>query len=223
MQKEINNNQQDSQRKYIPAAGKDWHLPLYDPLCKLFGIDSDRKKLIDQAAIASTHRILDIGCGTGTLILLIKQHYPEVEVVGLDPNPKALARAKRKAERVNYVVQLDQGFSDELPYTSSSFDRVFSSFMLHHLKTKEKESMLHEVRRVLKPNGSLHLLDIENPESKTEKSLISRQVHSNPILKDNSEAKILRLMSLAGFAQVKKICHKDIFFGRIAYYMASVP
>jgi ubiquinone/menaquinone biosynthesis C-methylase UbiE len=84
-------------------------------------------------------------------------------VVGLDPDPKALAIAKRKAQRAGLAIQLDQGFSDGLPYPDASFDRVFSSLMFHHLKAEEKAATLREVRRVLRPGGSLHLLDFGPP------------------------------------------------------------
>src|SRR5262249_15587895 len=76
-----------------------------------------------------------------------------------------LTRARRKAERAAVPIQLDQGVLDELPYPDASFDRVFSSFMLHHLQAGEKEKTLREVRRVLQPGGSLYLLDFRGPES----------------------------------------------------------
>lgn len=63
----------DIQRTYLPAAGHGWALPLYDPLVKLLGGDAAKKQLLDQAAIREGHRILDIGCGTGTLATLIKR------------------------------------------------------------------------------------------------------------------------------------------------------
>jgi ubiquinone/menaquinone biosynthesis C-methylase UbiE len=115
-----------SGKTYLPAAGRDWLLPLYDPFVKLFGGDTARRKLLDQATVRPGHHVLDIGCGTGTFATLIKGLYPDVDVVGLDPDPKALARAKRKAERAAVSIRLDQGFSDELPYPEASFDRVFS-------------------------------------------------------------------------------------------------
>jgi SAM-dependent methyltransferase len=87
----------ETHRTYLPAAGKDWALPFYDPMVKLLGGDAARRKLLDQAALAPRHRVLDIGCGTGTLVTLMKRLYPGLEVVGLDPDPKALARAKMKA------------------------------------------------------------------------------------------------------------------------------
>src|SRR3981081_4250717 len=98
-----------SGRSYLPAAGHDWSLPLYDPLVKLLGGDAVRTTLLEQAALRPGHRVLDIGCGTGTLAVLTKRQHPDVEVVGFDPDPKALARAKRKAQRAALSIQLDRG------------------------------------------------------------------------------------------------------------------
>src|SRR2546430_13790941 len=92
-----------SSRTYLPAAGHDWSSPLYDPIVKLLGGDAARKALLEQAALRPGQRVLDVGCGTGTLATLIKQLYPDVEVVGLDPDPEALARARRKAARAGAV------------------------------------------------------------------------------------------------------------------------
>ena len=129
----------DSGKTYLPAAGHDWLLPLYDPFVKLVGGEAARRTLLDQATIQPSFRILDIGCGTGTLALLIKKLHLAVDVVGLDPDPKALARAKRKAERAGISMRLDQGFADELPYKNASFDRVFSTFMFHHVPMDKKQ------------------------------------------------------------------------------------
>lgn len=54
-------------REFLPAAGHDLFLPLYDPLVSLLGGDRAREELIDQARIEDHHRVLDVGCGTGTL------------------------------------------------------------------------------------------------------------------------------------------------------------
>src|SRR5438309_4395984 len=122
-----------SSRTYLPAAGHDWSLPLYDPIVKLLGGDASRRALLYQAALRPGQRVLDVGCGTGTLATLIKQLYPDVEVVGLDPDPKALARARRNSARAGVSIPLDQGFGVVLPYPDAWFGCVFPSFMFHHL------------------------------------------------------------------------------------------
>ena len=116
--------------------------------------------MIAQAELQPRQAVLDIGCGTGTLAVWIKQGHPEVDVVGLDPDPPALARAERKAKRAGVAVRFDRGFADALDYRDATFDRVFSSMMFHHLRSEERSKALAEVRRVLKPGGRLEFLDL---------------------------------------------------------------
>ena len=144
---------------YLPAAGRDWALPLYDPVVHVMGIRRVWDTLIEQADIQPTDRVLDIGCGTGGLTVRLKRRHPAVSVIGLDPDPHALARARRKGDRDRLAIQFDRGFSDSMDYPDASFDRVLSSFMFHHLSTEAKIKTLSEVRRVLRPGGSLHLRD----------------------------------------------------------------
>ena len=209
-----------SRRTYLPAAGHDWLLPLYDPLLKFLGVESARRELIDHAAIRPNHRVLDSGCGPGSLVILIKQCHSDAEVVGLDPDPKVLVRGKRKAERAGISVQFDQGFSDELPYPESSFDRVLSSFMFSHLKPEEKKNALNEVRRILRPSGSFHLLDFGGAEARAD-GLLARLLHSTEHLQDNFEGRLSRLMGEMGFDS-NEVVGRATVLGRIAYYRASL-
>jgi SAM-dependent methyltransferase len=70
-------NAADSGKRYLPAAGHDWLLPLHDLFVKLLGGEAARKTLLDQATIQPGFRVLDIGCGTGTLAILIKRLIPQ--------------------------------------------------------------------------------------------------------------------------------------------------
>ncbi len=146
-------------RAFVPAAGRDWLLPFYDPLLRLLGEDRLKGALIEAADIRPGHRVLDLGCGTGTLALMIRAQYPEAHVVGLDPDPKALSIAGRKAERAGAVVEWHQGFADALPFEDGSFDRVVSSLVFHHLTAETVRATVPELRRVLKPGGSVWVLD----------------------------------------------------------------
>ena len=76
-------------RRFLPGMGRDWLLPLYDPFTRLIGVESAHRKLAEQAELATADRVLEIGCGTGNLALLVKRMRSHVEVVGLDPDPKA--------------------------------------------------------------------------------------------------------------------------------------
>ncbi len=214
---------EDVNRTYLPAAGHDWALPLYDPLVKLLGADKARRALLDQAVVQPMHRVLDVGCGTGSLVALIKQIYPDVDVVGLDPDPKALARAERKAARVPASIRFDLGSSDALPYTDASFDQVFSSFMFHHLRPDQRGKTLREILRVLQPGGSLHLLDFERPAAAAGR--LARRLHSSRHLDGNSAQRVLALLRQAGFVSLRKVMTGAMVFGllQLGYYRAIAP
>jgi ubiquinone/menaquinone biosynthesis C-methylase UbiE len=211
-----------TQRTYLPAAGHDWFLPLYDPLTKLLGFDSSRRRLLEQAALERHHRVLDVGCGTGTLAVLIKRLYPTVDVTAVDPDPRALARAKRKAASASVAVRFETGFADALPYADATFDRVFSSMMLHHVEPGEKENALREMHRVLKRGGRFELLDFATPSAHGHGAL-SRLIHSHHRLKDNSEGRIVQLLTAAGFADASKLHEEAMLAGRVAYFEARKP
>jgi ubiquinone/menaquinone biosynthesis C-methylase UbiE len=189
----------------VPAAGRHWALPFYDPVVSLIGANPTRRVLIDQADLGRGQQVLEIGCGTGSLVTLLKRLYPDVEVVGLDPDPKALARAAQKAERAAVSVRFDRGFSDELPYRDRSFDRVLSSFMFHHLPADVKARTLTEVKRVLKPGGVLLLLDFA--------------AHG----RGGEDDRVIERMRAAGFAHARQMREDALLFGRlrVRYYAAT--
>ena len=209
-------------RTFLPAAGRDVFLPLYDPLVSLMGGARARDELVKQASIEPNQSVLDLGCGTGTLVVLLKRKYATAQIFGIDPDPKALRRAQKKVRRAGVAVQLDEGFADELPYDEGTFDRVLSSFMLHHLEDPDREKMLREVLRVLRPGGSFHLLDFAGGEDRAQ-GRWGRLVNSHAHLEDNSQQRILQLMRRAGFMNAEKVKDGSMLFGLMptAYYKAE--
>jgi ubiquinone/menaquinone biosynthesis C-methylase UbiE len=212
-----------TRKTYLPAAGKDWLLPLYDPFTKVLGVEASHTKLIYQASISPGQRVLEIGCGTGNLAILGKRLNPACEVVAIDPDPEALARARRKAERRGATIQFDEGFAEELPYPDASFDRVFSAFMLHHVRPDAKALSLREAFRVLKAGGSLHLADFDEGQRLFSglHGFLASIFHSRHGA--SSRHTVLGLMQHAGFVNSREVADQTVVFGRITYYEGVRP
>jgi ubiquinone/menaquinone biosynthesis C-methylase UbiE len=107
-------------KDFITDAGTDWLLTLYDPVDHLLRGGRAKEGLLRQARIPAGARVLDVGCGTGTLAILTKRQHPDAVVVGVDPDPKALAMALRKAARRGVDVTFDQGYCQSSPTQTRS-------------------------------------------------------------------------------------------------------
>jgi ubiquinone/menaquinone biosynthesis C-methylase UbiE len=208
------------QRPFVPASGRGWLLPLYDPLTRLLGVARVHRRLIDQAGLRPGQRVLEIGCGTGNLLLAAKQAQPGATAVGLDPDLTALARASRKARRRGLAVQLDRGYADDLPYADDSVDVVLSSFMLHHVPADVRETAMREVRRILAPGGALHLVDIGG-EAAPAHGWVARRAHRHEMTRENFGGGIPDLLRRAGFTGVTET-GSDVrrHVGRFSFYRA---
>ena len=211
-----------TRRPFVSAAGQDWLLPFYDPFTRWLGVEATHRRLIDQADIHPGHRVLEIGCGTGNLAILLKRIHPEAEVVGLDPDPKALARARRKAASTSASVEFDLGFSEELPYPDGSFERVLSALMFHHLDLPVKKLALLEARRVLRPGGSIHMVDLA-AGGETFHGFLARHLHPGHGSRFSSGESVPALMTQAAFRDASEVAQDRVLLGRIAYYRGFVP
>ena len=120
---------------------------------------------MNSAKLENGMDILDVGCGTGTLAILIKSGFPGTSVNGVDPDPRALGIAQEKAKDAGVDVIWHQAIATQLPCLTSSFDRVFSSLMMHHLSEENKQFALRECYRVLKAGGQVHIADFDRGKS----------------------------------------------------------
>lgn len=201
-----------TERAYLPAMAKHSLLPFYDVFSRLLGAKDVQWQLVAQAGIEPGATVLEIGCGTGNVLMLAKRAAPGATVIGLDPDPKALATARRKAARAGVEVRLDRGYADELPYADGSVDRVLSSFMFHHVPDDQQLDALREVRRVLAPGGRLDLVDVDQREfTSLSRRVLRGHDHGVPLA---------ALMAEAGFADVVEIGRGKVFVGGYARYRA---
>jgi SAM-dependent methyltransferase len=125
-------------------------------------------ELLDQLQLRGDEEILDLGCGRGAVLLSAAQHLTSGRAVGVDlwrrrdQSGNALAQTRRNAasEGVADKVELITGDIVDLPFASSSFDRVLSSLVLHNLSNRGQRRALAEAVRVLRPGGRLLLVDL---------------------------------------------------------------
>src|SRR5215467_2630538 len=140
-----------SESPYVPALGLDWLTRFYDPLIRLtLREDAFKRSLVDRTSLRPGHDVLDLGCGTATLTLMLKAACPAARVTGIDGDPTVLAIAHAKVSAAGDAVELRQGMAYDLPFAPASFDRVVSSLVFHHLADADKARTLAEAHRVLR-------------------------------------------------------------------------
>ena len=132
--------------------------PVYDAMNRVMtmGLDRRWRRLTAERAVREGDRVLDACCGTGDLALADLKA-GAASVVGLDFSPRMLERARRKSDRVEWL----EGDVLALPFEDASFDAVTVGFGVRNVE--DLEAGLRELRRVLRPDGRLGVLEITRP------------------------------------------------------------
>jgi ubiquinone/menaquinone biosynthesis C-methylase UbiE len=209
---------------YLPALRFPALTRIYDPVVGLTSRERRFKELlVDQAAPAAGQRVLDLGCGTGTLAIQVKQREPRADVVGLDADPAMLSQAREKAERAGVELTLTEGFSTALPFEDRSFDLVLSTLFFHHLDPEPKRQSAREIARVLRTGGELHVADWGKPSDPVMAAafLGIRLLDGFENTADNARGELPRIFKEAGLEGAQQTDRLRTVLGTLALYRAQ--
>lgn len=208
---------------YIPALKFEALARFYDPVMRLLVREEVFKtRLMEQVGTKPGQRVLDLGCGTGTLTLMLKAACPGAQVVGLDGDEKVLAQASAKIAASGLGIQLYRGLASAPPFAGRSFDRVVSSLLFHHLTTDEKRRTLEKVRELLRPSGELHVADWAPAQNALMRvAFVGVQLLDGfATTADNARGLLTPMMEEAGFSRVEQTDQVATAFGTIGLYRA---
>lgn len=230
---------------HTPALVSSRLLPGYDTVARLGGAVPMFWRLVAQAGIGPRDRVLEIGCGTGNVLLRATEAVPTATVRGVDPDPEAVAMARRKAAEAGVELELQVGVAEDLPLDDGSVDRVLSSLMLHHIAADARVAALREAHRVLAPGGSLHLVDLDHDprtggRMRTVNRVLSLLARLDPAHRRSrhgahrdhgghghgghghgAQQPVPELLAAAGFSAATVVGHGTTRMGPVTYYRAE--
>lgn len=209
--------------EFTPALGQSWLTPLYDiAIAALTREKVWRSILLQQIDPMSSDRILDVGCGTGTLAIMIAQRALKATVIGIDPDPVVLERARTKAAAGGATIRFLRGFlTEEALAELRPLTKVTSSLVLHQVPVPEKKRILALMREALGAGGELHIADYGEQRSRLSRWLFRHTVQSLDGFEDtqpNADGILPIQMREVGFARVEELHCISTPTGSISIY-----
>jgi ubiquinone/menaquinone biosynthesis C-methylase UbiE len=146
-------------------------------------------------------RILDLGCGTGSTTLLLKQAFPNAEVIGLDLSPYMLAATEAKAKTAGLELQLVHGNAENTGFEDESFDLVTASLLFHETPPEVTQTILKECFRLLQTGGQVMILD-GNQKTLRQVEWLT-QIFEEPYIQAYAVGSLDAWLGAAGFAAIR--------------------
>lgn len=210
---------------FTPALGYAPLTPLYDlAIAALTRERIWRGQLVTQVDPQDGERILDVGCGTGSLALQLKAAAPGSQVIGIDPDPEVLAQALRKSQTQGKTIDWREGFLNTAAAVEiGPVDKVVSSLVFHQVPLTGKKTLLGVIHSALEPGGELHIGDYGLQRTSLMRTLFRCTVQSVDGIEDtqpNADGVLPELMREAGFDQVLERAVISTVTGSISLYVA---
>jgi ubiquinone/menaquinone biosynthesis C-methylase UbiE len=168
---------------------------------------SMHQQTIELAHLQPGQSVLDAGCGTGYLLLEAEKVIGHGgTAVGLDVEPAMIEQAKRRAAKTHSHATFEVASIDNIPYPDNSFDVALQTLVFHHLTEAQREAGLAELRRVLKDNGRLLIVDL-NPSRRSLATSLPGHNRLNQV--DYVRSEVVQRMEAAGFSNIKSGPHPN--------------
>ena len=175
-----------------------------------------RKEIVRIANPQAGESVLDVGCGTGTLAIMMKKYAGgDLDVTGIDAATEMVDVARKKAGKARQEIRFEPAVIEALPFADAQFDLATSTYMLHHLPEDVKSAGLREVRRVLRPGGRFLAVDFAASGGGIVGHLLSTFGHAHAA---HSFAELEGMLSDAGFTNVREVPTKR---KQLMFVMAS--
>ncbi|NJP10594.1 MAG: methyltransferase domain-containing protein [Leptolyngbyaceae cyanobacterium RU_5_1] len=175
----------------------------YDPITQYALPPSEtlvRQALVDSIQ-SKPRRILDLGCGTGSTTLLLKQAFPQAEVIGLDLSPYMLVVAEHKAQKAGLDIQWRHSKAEATGFPDASFDLVTASLLFHENPPAVSKAILQESYRLLTTGGEVVILDGSQRVLRQTEWLT--EIFEEPYIRDYAAESVDAWMGAARFGAVQ--------------------
>jgi ubiquinone/menaquinone biosynthesis C-methylase UbiE len=196
---------------------------LYDLQVELLfngGADPMRRRVLKPikeglakfADVAPQHvQVLDIACGTGRTLKMLRGMLPQASLHGIDLSPAYLRKANALLSKIsNNLPQLVQGPAESLPYRDQNFHAITCVFMFHELPGPVRQQIINEAFRVLKPGGTFVMCDSiqmnDSPDLAAIMKGFSKTFHE-PFYNDYVQDDLVARLMQAGFSSVTEQVH----------------
>ncbi|HVL02281.1 MAG TPA: methyltransferase domain-containing protein [Dongiaceae bacterium] len=186
-----------------------------------------RGALLQQLNAQATDRIADLGCGTGSFLVLLGQQANAARLIGIDPDDAILQRAKRKLSGQGLSIELRHGYLRDAAtlLADSGVNKIVSSLVFHQVPLAEKRAGLASIFAALTPGGELHIADYGWQRTALMRRLFQmvQLVDGFEDTQPNADGILPSLMQEAGFVDVEETRVIPTATGSLSLYRAVKP